>query len=549
MRRVIVDGAAWTGATNLTTDVCVVGAGPAGLVLVDALRGSGLAVVLLESGGHLPGRAEQGLNRGDNVGLSYWRLDSTRHRVFGGSGSRWGGLCRPLDPIDLERRSWVQHSGWPVGAAELDRVGERAARALALTSASFGFDTWGAELPPVLPLGGSDFETVLFQYSPLIDFGHHYRRRVEDDEATTCLLHATVTDLRLAPGTSRVDTVCVELPDRRRLEVHARTVVLATGAVENARTLLAARTDRPDGLGNEHDLVGRYFMEHPHVPLGHVLSAGAGLDRRVYERLRRGPADLRAALAPTAAAQRERELLTCTLSVEPATYTYGAPFLGWPPSLTLQAERAYLRASRRRAPDPLAAVDGAPGRARELAKTVWYAARSMPERRAARASVAWGTAHQVPTTVVQSLYARGEQVPNASSRVTLGTPRDALGLPRAVLDWRLTEQDTAGMLAWLPVLDEAMSTRGLGRVAPPAPDWEQHIIGGPHHMGTTRMSAAPTEGVVDNQCRVHSVDNLFLAGSSVFPTGGHANPTFPLVQLAIRLADHLRQRHRAPTAR
>jgi choline dehydrogenase-like flavoprotein len=141
-----------------------------------------------------------------------------------------------------------------------------------------------------------------------------------------------------------------------------------------------------------------------------------------------------------------------------------------------------------------------------------------------------------------SLYFRSEQAPDPNSRVTLSERLDALGVPEVRLDWRVNRFDLDSITGWLDVFDRDIRARGLGRVIPPAEGWQRGILGGPHHMGTTRMSADSQHGVVDEYCRVHSVDNLYVAGSSVFTTGGYANPTFTLVALALRLADTLRDR-------
>jgi choline dehydrogenase-like flavoprotein len=141
-----------------------------------------------------------------------------------------------------------------------------------------------------------------------------------------------------------------------------------------------------------------------------------------------------------------------------------------------------------------------------------------------------------------SLYFRAEQAPDPSNRVALSDRRDALGIPETRLDWHIKPIDRESILAWLDVFAGDLRAKGYGHVIKQADDWQQGVVGGPHHLGTTKMSAGARNGVVDEHCRVHSVDNLYVAGSSVFPTGGYANPTFTIVTLALRLADTLRKR-------
>jgi choline dehydrogenase-like flavoprotein len=197
------------------------------------------------------------------------------------------------------------------------------------------------------------------------------------------------------------------------------------------------------------------------------------------------------------------------------------------------ATSAYLRLRRHR-PD-LAA------RLRHTADRLWYRGlRSRTARDEHRALAASASDLGSDPSQLLALYARAEQIPNLASRVTLSPRRDALGMPLARLDWRLSDGDTTNVTAWLARLDAALRHTRQGGVVGPTAGWESHISGGPHHMGTTRMSVDPRHGVVDANCRVHGVENLFVAGSSVFSTGGWANPTFTLVGLALRLGDHLR---------
>ncbi len=147
-------------------------------------------------------------------------------------------------------------------------------------------------------------------------------------------------------------------------------------------------------------------------------------------------------------------------------------------------------------------------------------------------------------TRVYRVMCRSEQVPNPESRVTLSDELDAFGVPRARLDWRLTEQDVDTIRRGQMFLAAELARAGLGRMQLPEEEgfgWDQYVLGGHHHMGTTRMALDPRKGVVDADCRVHGIENLYLAGSSVFPTGGFANPTLTLVALAARLADHVRR--------
>lgn len=528
----LIDARTIDDGTELDYDLAVVGAGPAGIAIVDRLRTARLSIGLLESGGFDPELGTQRLYRGEIVGDPYFALDACRYRLFGGSSNRWGGWCRPLDPIDFERRDWIPGSGWPIGSAELEPFYADAARLLELSTPDFTLSSWSSRLPSPLPLEGEDFEHAIFQYSPETNFAKRYGERIRAAANVTTLIHANVTEMLLDPGGARVRALRVRTLTGRSFTVRARAVVLATGGIENARLLLASRDLRPAGLGNEHDLVGRYFMEHIHVASGHVAAMGDPIPRGFYRKARYDDVLVRGVLTPTARALARHRLPSCSIALEARSWSFhGTPFLGWSPRLTTAPVIAYRRLGHRH---PVAA-----DRLKAGAELLWKAARIAKNGRAELNARARYLPDRARGWRVISLYFRAEQVPARASRVSLGTGRDELGMPLTRLDWRVGDNNCASIIGWLTALDSALRSAGIGHVVMPTEGWEAGVIGGPHHMGTTRMSADPRDGVVDAHCRVHSVDNLYIAGSSVFTTGGYVNPTFTIVALALRLADQL----------
>jgi len=530
----LIDARYATSGTEFHCDLCVVGSGPAGLSLVERLRGSGLSIVLLESGGLDLDLATQNLYRGEIDGQDYFRLDACRWRLFGGSSNRWGGWCRPLEAADFAQHDWLPHSGWPIDAETLEPYQSDAAKLFELPNAIFDLAAWRDRLPAPLALDDSNFESIVFQFSPETNFARVHGARVLAAENVTTLLYANLTRINLAPGSRRVAALNVETLTGRKFNVLPKAVVLAAGGIENARLLLASRTDRPSGIGNEFDMVGRFFMEHLHVPAGHLVVAPGAGNNDLYRKAVFPDVRLRGVVAPPAAARERHRLLATSIAVERPSFSFGTPFVGWPPAITFGPVRRYrkLRTGRFKA-------------AAERMKQIAEYAQAVPKKvhswkvaRAARARVEPAfRSHKL-----YSLYFRAEQAPDPSNRVMLSERRDALGVPETRLNWRASRMDIASIMGWLTVLDTDMRASGKGRVITPAEGWQEGIIGGPHHMGTTRMSANPRDGVVDADCRVHSVDNLYIAGSSVFATCGYANPTFAIVTLALRLADTLRKR-------
>jgi choline dehydrogenase-like flavoprotein len=242
---------------------------------------------------------------------------------------------------------------------------------------------------------------------------------------------------------------------------------------------------------------------------------------------------LRGVLAATAAGQSRHRLLATSIAFEGLSFSLGTPFVGWPPTVMLAPVRLYRRLKK-------AGLDRLALGVKQFAHGVY----SMPNRLSSwrRSQLARHQARGRADRRIYSLYFRAEQAPDMANRVLLSEQRDALGVPRSRLEWRLKSGDAASIAAWLEILKQDLENRAIGEVITPPENWQEGITGGPHHMGTTRMSADPKAGVVNADCRVHSVENLYIAGSSVFATSGHANPTFTIVTLALRLADSLRRR-------
>jgi len=489
--------------------------------------------MLLEAGGFDYELPTQRLYGGQIVGQPYYRLDGCRWRMFGGSSNRWGGWCRPLDPADYTERPWFALSGWPISAEALKPYEDDAAALCELPSARFDLDVWRDRLPPPLVLDNTNFENIVIQHSPETNFAERYGERLLAAPNVTTILYANVTELRLEADSRRIRELAVATFTGRRFVVRSKAVVLATGGIENARLLLASRSDRPAGIGNEFDMVGRCFMEHLCVPMGHLLSPKSAADASFYRKGTFDDARLRGVIVPTAAAQERHRLLSTLIALETPSFSLGTPFLGWPPAVLFAPVRLYWALRRR----------GLTWASDEF-KQFGHKAYSVPNRlrtwrlsRKALSQAAVGGHRRA-----YSLYFRAEQAPDPANRVVLAERRDALGLPQSRLEWQIRPFDAASITGWLALLQRDLKERGIGEVVPPPENWQDGVIGGPHHMGTTRMSAYPRRGVVDVDCRVHSVENLYIAGSSVFATGGHANPTFTLLALALRLADTLQKR-------
>jgi choline dehydrogenase-like flavoprotein len=491
---------------TIRADVCIVGAGPAGLTVADRLRGSGLDVVVLESGGDEWDERTQALADGTLTGEPF-RFNGTevtpatsRLRQLGGTSNHWTGQCRPLDPHDFERRDAVAHSGWPIGFDDLAPYYRRAAASCDLATDEWDASWWSTNTSMPLLTHDDPVRTVVFQFSPPTRFGPARRAALASSETVDVYLWANVTSIDTAADGGTVERLQVATLAGRRWSVEADRVVLAVGGIETPRLLLASDGVAPSGVGNGNDLVGRYFMDHPHSIAGRVLFATPPEAWAFYTIGSRPLPDGKAELA------------------------WG----GLGPSPTEQARAGIANSS-------VQLWSGLEGPPRDDRDVETGAADAVGQLLRAPASA--------PTTAVMSV--RTEQHPNPDSRVTLGEDRDELGMRRVEVDWQITDADRDTLRRTIEIVGRRLGELGLARVeVDPSgraiEGWPLEI--GNHHMGTTRMAADPADGVVDESCRMHEVDNLYICSSAVFPTSGMANPTLTIVALAHRLADHLRGR-------
>ena len=513
---------------DLTSDVCIVGAGAAGLTLARGLLERGRRVTILESGGLDFDAATQDLYAGSNLGCEYYPLVDSRLRFFGGTTNIWGGRCAVLDAIDFEQRDWVAHSGWPIGSAELEPWYRRAHDALELGAFDYGPALWQQVERAAPDFDPGQLAVSLWRFDEVAErFAHSRMRDVLDNPRLTVCLHANLVKIRASDNASGIECLHARALGGAVRDVRATHYVLACGGIENARMLLASQDVEPAGIGNRHDQVGRYFMEHPHGRAGRIDGPNA---YRLWSAFRkRYPADsvpIAPVLRLSEAAQRAHGVLNSAVTFK----LQRDPSRGEP-----LAQKLYQHLKH--SIEPTRSGRQAHHLLRALRKWAHVSVRSSLLRARARAG-----------TVGLQVLVRGEQAPNPLSRVLLSDTRDALGVPRANLDWRLEALDRRTVLILGQVLDTELRRLGLGTLQrsewldqdsacwPVDPTIGNHPIGGYHHMGTTRMSAAPQQGVVDAECRVHGYGNLWIAGSSVFPTAGWANPTLTILALAHRLA-------------
>ena len=521
----------------IDADVCIVGAGAAGLQMARRLTEKGVTVCLAESGGLDFEQATQDLYRGANLGMPYYELDESRLRFFGGTVAIWGGRCAVLDPIDFEHRHWVPESGWPISRADLDPYYRQANAIFDVGEFNYENNVWETlgQLDP--GFDPAELDVKLWRFDEVMErFTAGRAKDLFDAPNLTVLLHANVSNLAANSGANAIEEVEACSLNGNRVTVRARQYVLACGAIENSRVLLASNDVESNGIGNRHDNVGRYFMEHPAGRVAKIDTPEPYALWALFQKIfpRSGP-PLAPALRLGDEAQRRFEVLNNIVTFK----------LQRDPKHGVNMSSAVYNKLRHNI---------SPDRKGRMADHLYRSLRTIFHR-TARNSLEKFRARTGRT----HLYAitRGEQAPNAESRVVLSEERDALGSPRADLIWKLSEIDKKTARVFAHVLDSELRRLGKGTAIPsdwlsePGAQWPvDHTVGNHpfanyHQLGGTRMGSDPAKSVVDADCRVRGYSNLYVTGGSVFPTSGWANPTLTIVALTLRTADHLLSRVRS----
>jgi choline dehydrogenase-like flavoprotein len=511
---------AMNGDEQITADLCLVGSGPAALTIASELRDKDIRIVILESGG-LDDR-EVGLDAPamlENIGEErITELSLVRSRIFGGTSHVWSGRCAMFDEIDFRTRSWVPMSGWPLRLEEFSPFISRANRYLGIecyideARAKTYHGSKGDQFPDI----GSPLSLFFWTFSrdsvdrfEYMRFGPSFLKA--NQKNVRVVYNATAVHVETTDDASVVTGI--EASDRRgrKFKVKASLVVLCCGGIENPRLLLASNRVASAGLGNARDLVGRYLMDHPRAKVAEFDPLAAEPLREAYSSFRlKSKSVVAAGFALSPEIQERERLLNCA---------------AW-----FEEERAV--------DDPWDAIKRLrqPGRMRNKISDV-RAVLSAPGLlfRGVRRRIIEqrGVAHKLERLF---LSATVEQVPNPESRLVLSEKKDSLGIPLPKIDWRIGSLERQSVLRLVELINTEFPKLGF---AAPTIISNPRFLDAAHPSGTTRMAENPAYGVVDANCAVHGVRGLYIAGSSVFPTAGHANPTLLIVLMAIRLAEHL----------
>ena len=524
---------------SIRSRVCIVGGGVAGITLALELEKQGISSIILEGGGEQYESESQLLYRGKNLGKKYYSMDTARLRWLGGTSNHWGGNCRELDELDFETRDWVNHSGWPISKRTLDDFYLRAKAYLRLDKQrGFEAEEWQSDFQE-LPKRSKTAKLRVTQFAPEtysdqsfrgLNFATEYYEKLRSSQSITVYLHANVCEVVPAPTDGRITSIKVKNFTGSDITVLSDDYILAAGGIENARILLASNQVVSEGVGNQNDLVGRYFMEHLSVNFGLMTPAYKDLayynffevpGKRINPKAER-QVRMKGYISFDREVLEKERMLNTSVSIKRK-------------HLPLSHSSAGYRSLRRLIGDLKAGVftsniDNHLGNILTGMDDIYN-------------GLSWKYFSREEPVRLYQLGMQVEQSPNKDSRIILSREKDQLGVARANLDWKLTEMDyhTIRQTAKLVALEFGKTSAGRVKISLPDDNekLDELILGDWHHMGTTRMSDNPKLGVTDQNCRVFGYNNLYISGSSVFPTGGHSVPTYTIIALAIRLADYI----------
>ena len=534
--------------STIEADVCIVGAGAAGVSLALSLSGRGLKILLLESGFEFADDKTQDLYAGEVADEKlHSPPDKYRQRRFGGSTTIWGGRCMPFDLIDFEPREYIPQSGWPISYQDLAPYYQQANKLLEAGVYEYDADkVFDEEQQAAIKGFKSDILKTnnLERFSCPTNVGDRYKQRLVLAKDVDVLLGANCTGIRLNQAGNHVNQLDIASLEGIKASVVAKKVILATGGIETTRLLLASNDICKNGIGNEHDLVGRYYQCHIAGNLGKLTVLGATSNvRHGYEVSPEG-IYCRRRFALTADTQKKIGAgnmvarLHFPKIVDPShkigvlsglflaknfiSYEYGKRLKDGQSSLSI-----YLKHFANIILDPIDTIKFLHH---------WITKRTLAKRKFP--SVILSNKTNQFTFEIHS-----EQYPNPNSRITLISDTDIFGMPKVKVDWQYLPEDIESVRRSLKVFVQEINQSGLATFEFNDDQLEEDLTRfgayGGHHIGTTRMGSSPENSVVDADCKLHNIDNLYIASASVFPTSSQANPTLTIVAMSLRLADHI----------
>lgn len=499
--------------STLTYDICIVGTGPAGISVAKQLLDTDHRIVMLESGGILPEPKYQQLNKGENSGPSFLSLDASRIRCFGGASKLWAGYCSPFKSDEFDKKSFIPLSGWPISLDDLKNYYKQAAKMLGISykkfySKDYFQDTFNGISFKEFNRDDSFLSGSVFQVSNVKnrDFGEKYKKDFGSSLNTDIIFHSTVTKLNLNSSGKDIQSASVADLNGNKATIKAKIFVLACGALENPRILLASNDHYEDGIGNNSGFVGSCFMSHPgigNVSEIHKTSPEQCISKDKYDD------DYIVRFEMSSRERSKQEVLRHTLSIK--------SYLDLTNRSTYMSGRVFSEFSK-------------------LIENFNFF--SSVKKTSCKIGGKYSSR-------LLNLTVGLEQPPRLSNNLRLHTTNDDLGMPKINMHWDdISKIEKSTVIKSVKTMARELGILDIGRIKFKSEllTGKSYKINDPvnHHIGTTRMSDSPKTGVVDKNCKIFGISNLYVAGSSVFTTSSVVNPTYTIIAMSIRLGEYLK---------
>ena len=559
--------------TSIETDVCIVGCGPAGLTLAKELSSEHLDICLLESGGFDINAEIQSLNDslesvGDQIPPcpNYPPAQTMRARQFGGTANQWvdtttgKSIVRyvPLEEIDFERRDWLPYSGWPITRQDLEPYYQRAQKACGLASKSYEPEDWETLDAKKINFNQDILLNRIFQFGTSDAFTKDYKQFFNQTKNISIYLYNNAYEL-IQEDDSKIVSPLKCLTAKGHFWVKAKHYILAAGGIENSRILLLSKNENhKNGLGNQNDLVGRFFMDHQLIRVGVIHTSNQFIlnHLKLYSVRSVSGSEIQAKPILSPDLMEREKLLNANF------FLLSRPFISrfnlirtlFPSgkNYTSKAVSSAITVSRkiRKANLSLNDMEHLSNILQGLDDIIYFQARKLTPPGVSLEGYWPEDLNRQRSLGAIHVYSSAEQAPRPENRIILGDEKDQNGYSKTQIIWRWDKQSRESFVRAAKLFGKEIANAGMGKLVFEFDKGDPQLTSPSihHHMGTTRMHDDPKQGVVDANCKVHDVANLYVAGSSVFPTGGYANPTLTIVALSIRLADHIKQVSRADSA-
>jgi choline dehydrogenase-like flavoprotein len=512
---------------DLLADVCVIGAGAAGFACAKSLLAAGIKVLILEGGLERFDAAAADIHKSEVRGFPHTGIHEARERIVGGTTTKWGGQGLPFMAEDFAVRKHVELSGWPISLEELMPYYKKAESVLGTdVTVPYDYQPWRHSGITVPPLKGSGLEFFVTKWCRVPNFALQHGPAVRDSAEIKLLYNASVVELLPNTQKTAVDAVKIRSLGGREGLVKARFFIAAGGAIESVRLFLNSVQFGPYGPGNAGKKAGHYFQDHVAAVVGQIIPASRSHFQNLFDPFYRRGFKYFPRLRLDPAMADKQGILHASAQV-----VFSAE--GDDPLLKAKQVLASIRKKE--------AID----KYRELTKlanpcNLW---------RITLALLRWkiGRRGSSPKRGPIWLEIHSEQEPSFESMIKLNDQQDAMGMRRVSLQWHISSMTVRTIQETARLVSSEFKAAGIAEVklepwvdgpAANATKWMADVF---HQAGGLRMSDSDQEGVVDRDCKVFGVSNLYVASSAVFPTSSFSNPTMTTIALSIRICDTIKK--------